>query len=129
MPTRFLYATGRVPNTGSLGLENTSVQMKPDGSVVVDDYSKTDVDSIYAIGDCTNRMQMTPVAIAEGRAVAETLFNNNPMNLTTLMFLCCVQSAESRDGWAHETEARERYIDIDVLQDYLQTLSNVKRPG
>jgi len=54
---QILYATGRVPNTGSLGLENTSVQMKPDGSVVVDDYSKTDVDSIYAIGDCTKRMQ------------------------------------------------------------------------
>ena len=65
---QILYATGRVPNTGSLGLENTSVQMKPDGSVVVDDYSKTNVDSIYAIGDCTNRMQLTPVAIAEGRA-------------------------------------------------------------
>ena len=53
-----LYATGRVPNTASLGLEETGVQIKEGGAVVVDDYSKTNVDSIYAIGDCTERMNV-----------------------------------------------------------------------
>src|SRR5262245_65483898 len=87
---QILYATGRVPNTGSLGLNNTNVQLKPDGSVVVDEYSKTDVDSIYAIGDCTNRMQLTPVAIAEGRAVAEALFDNNQMKPTYMVIAVVV---------------------------------------
>jgi glutathione reductase (NADPH) len=122
---QILYATGRVPNTGSLGLENTSVQMKPDGSVVVDDYSKTDVDSIYAIGDCTNRMQLTPVAIAEGRAVAETLFNNNPMkpNYINVPSVVFSQPNLGTVGLT-ETEARERYVDIDVYKTTFRPLKH-----
>jgi glutathione reductase (NADPH) len=122
---QILYATGRVPNTGSLGLENTSVQMKPDGSVVVDDYSKTDVDSIYAIGDCTNRMQLTPVAIAEGRAVAETLFNNNPMK-PNYMNVPSVVFSQPNLGTVGltESEARERYIDIDVYKTSFRPLKH-----
>jgi glutathione reductase (NADPH) len=86
-----LYATGRVPNTKPLGLDRAGVNLGSLGEVVVDEYSRTNVESIYAIGDCTNRMMLTPVAIAEGRAVAETLFNNNPMkpnytNVPTVVF-------------------------------------------
>src|SRR5207237_10153870 len=100
-----------------------SVTMKPDGSAVVDDYSKTDVDSIYAIGDCTNRMQMTPVAIAEGRAVAETLFNNNPMkpNYINVPSVVFSQPNLGTVGLT-ETEARERYGDIDVYKTNFRPL-------
>ena len=77
---QILYATGRLPNTDSLGLDVSGCADETKTALcVVDDYSKTNVDNIYAIGDCTDRMMLTPVAIAEGRAVAETLFNNNPM--------------------------------------------------
>jgi len=76
-----MYATGRSPNTHGLGLENAGVKLDEHGAVAVDTYSRTSVDNIYAIGDCTNRIMLTPVAIAEGRAVAETLFNNRPMSV------------------------------------------------
>jgi glutathione reductase (NADPH) len=94
-------------------------------AVVVDDYSKTDVDSIYAIGDCTNRMQLTPVAIAEGRAVAETLFNNNPMK-PNYMHVPSVVFSQPNLGTVGltETEARERYIDIDVYKTTFRPLKH-----
>jgi glutathione reductase (NADPH) len=74
-----LYATGRIPNTKGLGLAEVGVQLDELGAVAVDEGSRTAVESIYAVGDCTNRLNLTPVAIAEGRAVAESLFNNRPM--------------------------------------------------
>ncbi|MGH7928928.1 MAG: FAD-dependent oxidoreductase, partial [Candidatus Binatia bacterium] len=73
-----LYATGRGSKTPDLGLEKAGVKLKYTGAVIVDDYSKSNVDSIYAIGDCTDRMMLTPVAIAEGMALANTLFNDKP---------------------------------------------------
>lgn len=73
-----IYATGRAPNSVGIGLERLGIQCNADGGVVVDDGNQTGVPNIYAIGDVTNRINLTPVAIAEGRALAETLFNNNP---------------------------------------------------
>ena len=78
---QILYATGRVPKTVGLGLENAGVDVSDTGAVIVDDYLKSSMDSIYAIGDCTDRLMLTPVAIAEGMAVANTLFNHNPVRL------------------------------------------------
>ncbi|MEM9140746.1 MAG: FAD-dependent oxidoreductase, partial [Pseudomonadota bacterium] len=72
-----LYATGRRPNTAGLGLEAVGVQLKR-GAVKVDDFSQTSVPSIYAVGDVTDRLALTPVAIREGAAFAETIFNANP---------------------------------------------------
>ncbi|MET0502024.1 MAG: glutathione-disulfide reductase, partial [Candidatus Binatia bacterium] len=122
---RSLYATGRMPNTASLGLANTGMQTNPDGSVVVDDYSKTNVDSIYAIGDCTNRMQLTPVAIAEGRAVAETLFNHNPMR-PNYMNVPSVVFGNPNLGTVGltEAEAREHYRNIDVYKTNFRSLKH-----
>ena len=122
---QILYATGRMPNTASLGLANTGVQTNPDGSVVVDDYSKTNVDSIYAIGDCTNRMQLTPIAIAEGRAVAETLFNHNPMR-PNYMNVPSVVFGNPNLGTVGliEAEARERYRNIDVYKTNFRSLKH-----
>ena len=73
-----LYATGRIPNTAGLGLEAAGVKLGTKGEVVVDDWSQTNIPSIYAVGDVTDRMALTPVAIREGAAFSETVFNANP---------------------------------------------------
>jgi glutathione reductase (NADPH) len=69
-----LYATGRVPNTKDLGLETVGVDINHKGAVAVDGHSKTSVDYIYAIGDCTDRLALTPVAIKEAMAFSESVF-------------------------------------------------------
>ena len=73
-----LFATGRRANTDGLGLEAAGVARNADGSITVDRFSKSSVDSIYAVGDVTGRAQLTPLAVREGWYVAETLFNDNP---------------------------------------------------
>lgn len=73
-----IFATGRAPNTADLGLEALGVKLGPAGEIVVDDYSQTAVPSIYAVGDVTNRVNLTPVAIREGMAFVETVFKGNP---------------------------------------------------
>ena len=73
-----LFATGRTPNTTGMGLEQAGVEIGRRGEIVVDDYSQTAVPSIYAIGDVTNRVNLTPVAIREGMAFVETVFKGNP---------------------------------------------------
>lgn len=72
-----LYATGRKPNSADIGLAEAGVALKPNGAVAVDDWSQTAVPSIYAVGDVTDRMALTPVAIREGQAFAETVFKAN----------------------------------------------------
>ncbi len=73
-----LYATGRHPNTKGMGLEEAGVKLGRWGEVVIDDYGQSSVPSIYAVGDVTNRITLTPVAIREGMAFVETVFNGNP---------------------------------------------------
>ncbi len=70
--------TGRAPNVKGLGLEQAGVKMGPNGDVIVDEYSRTSVPSIWAVGDVTNRIQLTPVALMEGMAVAKTIVLNQP---------------------------------------------------
>jgi glutathione reductase (NADPH) len=86
-----LFATGRRPNTVNLGLQAAGVKLAPDGAIVVDRYSKSTVDSIHAIGDVTNRINLTPVATAEAMWLARTLFRNEPTpvdhdNVATAVF-------------------------------------------
>ncbi|WP_163849291.1 glutathione-disulfide reductase [Pseudooceanicola aestuarii] len=73
-----IFATGRAPNTEKMGLEDVGVELDDKGAIVVDGYSQTAVPSIYAIGDVTDRLQLTPVAIREGMAFVETVFKGNP---------------------------------------------------
>ncbi|MGR3512664.1 MAG: FAD-dependent oxidoreductase [Paracoccaceae bacterium] len=75
---RLFFATGRSPNSRDLGLEDLGVSINRRGAIEVDEYSQTAVSSIYAIGDVTDRIQLTPVAIREGMAFTETVFNDNP---------------------------------------------------
>ena len=74
-----LCATGRAPNTAGLGLAEAGVTLNAKGAVAVDNYNRTNVPHIFALGDVTDRINLTPVAINEGRMFAETQFNNTPM--------------------------------------------------
>jgi glutathione reductase (NADPH) len=73
-----LFATGRKPNTGGLGLETAGVEIGEKGQIPVDEDNRTSVPSIFAVGDVTDRVQLTPVAIREGQAFADTFFGNKP---------------------------------------------------
>ena len=73
-----LYATGRTPNTAGMGLEALGVALGRRGQIIVDEYSQTAVPSIYAVGDVTDRVNLTPVAIREGHAFADTVFRGIP---------------------------------------------------
>ncbi|NVK13577.1 MAG: glutathione-disulfide reductase [Rhodobacteraceae bacterium] len=75
---KVMYATGRAPNADNLGLEETGVSRGKNGEIIVDEYSQTSVPSVYAIGDVTDRVALTPVAIREAMAFVETVFKGNP---------------------------------------------------
>lgn len=106
-----LAAVGRKPNTHDLGLENTGVKCR-DGAVLVDEYSQTSEPNIYAVGDCTNKVNLTPVAINEGRALADTVFGNMPRvmsyeNIPTAVFT----TPEAATVGLTEAEAKEKFGD------------------
>ena len=106
-----LAATGRIPNIQNLGLENTQVEVG-DGAIVVNEYSQTTEAHIYAVGDCTNRINLTPVAINEGRAFADTHFGDKPRqmsyeNVPTAIFTI----PEAATVGLTEAEAKEKYGD------------------
>lgn len=118
-----LYATGRRPNTGGLGLEQAGVELARNGAVQVDQYNKSSVDSIYAIGDVTDRVQLTPVALREGIALAETLFNDNPstMDYTFIPTAVFSQPPVGTVGYTEE-EAREAGYQVDIYKTNFRTL-------
>ena len=120
-----MYATGRAPHTRGLGLEKAGVVMDGEGAIVVDPYSQSSVPNIYAIGDCTNRIMLTPVAIAEGRAVAETLFNNRPMSVDYTGVPSAVFSQPNLGTVGlTESEAREQFRDIAVYKSTFRPLKH-----
>lgn len=111
-----MYATGRTPKIDGLGLETAGVDLDANGGVKVDAYGKTSADSIYAVGDITNRMHLTPVAIKEGHAFALTVFGGRPTSpeydaVPTAVFS---QPAIGTVGLTEE-EARAQYGDIAVF--------------
>jgi glutathione reductase (NADPH) len=73
-----MYATGRAPNTAGIGLEKAGVQLDKAGAIAVDEWSKTTAPNIWAVGDVTDRINLTPVAIMEGHCFADTEFGNKP---------------------------------------------------
>ena len=112
-----LYATGRHPNSAGLGLEPLGVELNHKQAIVVDEFSRSSVPSIYAIGDVTDRINLTPVAIHEGVCLSNTLFNDRPMkpdhrDVPSAVFS---QPAIGSVGLT-EVEARERYSEIDVYR-------------
>ncbi|MGQ0564188.1 MAG: glutathione-disulfide reductase [Gemmobacter sp.] len=85
-----LYATGRVPNSGGMGLEALGVTLGRGGAIAVDAYNQTSVPSVFAVGDVTDRVNLTPVAIREGHAFADTVFGARPVTVDHAMVASAV---------------------------------------
>nr|GEX14042.1 glutathione reductase, chloroplastic [Tanacetum cinerariifolium] len=110
-----MFATGRKPNTKNLGLETVGVKQDKNGAILVDEYSRTSVPSIWAVGDVTDRMNLTPVALMEGGALAKTLFANEPTkpDFSAVPSAVFSQPPIGQVGLS-EPQAIEAYGDIDV---------------
>ena len=122
---KIFYATGRMPKTTGLGLENAGVKLSAAGAVLVDEYSQSNIESIYAIGDCTDRMMLTPVAIAEGMAVANTLFNDKPMRPSYLNVPTAVFSTPNCGTVGlTEAQAQEQNFKVDIYRSFFRPLKH-----
>ena len=120
-----MYATGRRPNTRGIGLEEIGVQLDKANAIAVDEWSRSTVPHIYAVGDVTDRLNLTPVAIAEGRALAETLFNDNPIkidhaNVPTAVFS---QPPVGTVGLT-ERQARQIHGAVDIYRARFRPMKN-----
>lgn len=112
-----LLAFGRAPNTTALGLERAGIKTGRDGAITVDANSRTNIANIYAVGDVTNQFNLTPVAIREGHAFADSVFGNKPWqvdyaNIPTAVF----STPEIGTVGLTELEAREQYPVVDVYK-------------
>jgi glutathione reductase (NADPH) len=121
-----LFATGRVPNTQDMGLEKAGVEVNERGAVKVDDMSRTTCPSIYAVGDVTDRVQLTPVAIREGQAFADTVFGNKP---TKVDYDCIPSAVFSHPPLAGvgmtEAQARNRLGSVRTYTADFRPMKNV----
>lgn len=121
-----MWAVGRTPNTKGLGLEDVGVALDKDGAVVVGDDNRSNMPSIYAVGDVTNRVQLTPVAIREGHAFADTVFGNNPRTIDYATIPTAVFSNPPLAGVGlTEDEAREKFGDVKVYKSDFRAMKNV----
>ena len=121
-----MFATGRRPNTGELGLEDAGVTLDKRGAVCVDADSKSTCDSIYAVGDVTDRVQLTPVAIREGQAFADTVFGNRPHRVD---YHCIPSAVFSHPPLAGvgltEAQARQQHGSAKVFTSDFRAMKNV----
>ena len=113
-----MFAIGRHPNVANLGLENAGVAINPkNGGIAVDDWSKTSVPHIYAIGDVTHRINLTPVAIREGHAFADTVFGKRPVQVDHATIPTAVFSQpEIGTVGLTEAEARASFTNVDIYK-------------
>ncbi|MGB3710431.1 MAG: glutathione-disulfide reductase [Erythrobacter sp.] len=122
-----MAATGRVPNTENLGLDTVGVELGDRGEVLVDEFSKTNVDYIYAVGDVTDRVQLTPVAIREGQAFADSLFGD--VEPYAVDHSCIPSAVFSHPPIAsvglNEREAKEQYGQIKTYTSDFRPMKNV----
>ncbi len=113
-----MYATGRVPNTGSLGLAEVGVEMKGSGAIVVNDNFQTAVPSIYALGDVIDRLQLTPVALSEGMALVNHLYGDKEsveMDYTHIATAVFSQPNIGTVGLSEE-QARAEYSNVTIFK-------------
>jgi glutathione reductase (NADPH) len=121
-----MAATGRLPNTMGVGLEKVGVELGWDGRLVVDEFSKSAVDNIYAVGDVTHRLNLTPVAIHEATAFAETLFNNSPTPVDhTFIPTAVFSQPEIGTVGLTEAKAREMYRSVDIYKANFRPLRSM----
>jgi glutathione reductase (NADPH) len=121
-----LFATGRKPNTGGMGLEEAGVEIGPKGQIKVDADNRTSVSSIFAVGDVTDRVQLTPVAIREGQAFADTFFGNVPHQVD---YACIPSAVFSHPPLAAvgmtEGQAREKLGQVKTYTSDFRPMKNV----
>ena len=120
-----MYATGRRPNVEGLGLEKTGVELGWSGQITVDEESKTNIDSIYAVGDVNGRAALTPVAIREGHAFADTVFGGKRVivdhsNIATAVF----SQPEIGTVGLTEADARERYDKVVIYRSTFRPMKH-----
>ncbi len=121
-----LIATGRNPNSAGLGLESAGVELDEIGAIRVDDHNRTTCPSIYAVGDVTNRVQLTPVAIREGHAFADTVFGGNPRTIDYATIPSAVFSQPPLAGVGlTESEARKAYGEVKVYTSDFRPMKNI----
>ncbi len=114
---QIMFATGRLPNTVDLNLEQAGVKLTPHYAVEVNEFSQSTVDNIYAVGDVTNRVNLTPVAIREGHAFADTVFGNTPRTVNHSLIPSAVFSQpELGTVGLTEAKARETHGKIDIYK-------------
>ncbi|MBV5271423.1 MAG: FAD-dependent oxidoreductase, partial [Afipia sp.] len=121
-----MFAVGRHPNVKGLGLEKAGVALNPmNGGVAVDGFSRTNVPHIYAVGDVTHRINLTPVAIREGHAFADTVFGNRPTrvdhaDIPTAVFT----QPEVGTVGLNEAEARAQHTHVDIYKTDFRSLKS-----
>ena len=122
-----LVATGRFANSKGLGLEDVGVELQSNGAIKVDEYNQTSVPSIYAVGDVTGRVQLTPVAIREGHAFADTVFGDKPRTISYDNIASAVFSSPPiASVGMTEDEARVEYGEaVNVYRSDFRPMKNV----
>jgi glutathione reductase (NADPH) len=120
-----MLATGRTPNVRGLGLERAGVELDANGAVVVDERYQTSVPSIHAIGDVTDRVLLTPVALAEGMVVADRLFNEGRRSMSYENVATAIFSHPNVGTVGlSEDEARERGLEITIYRSTFTPLKH-----
>ncbi len=121
-----MMATGRVPHTYGLGLEKAGVKLDSKGAVIVNEFSKTNKANIYAVGDVTDRVNLTPVAIREGMAFVETMFKNNPTayDRTDIASAVFTQPPVGTVGLSEE-QARAKHKDVKIYTTDFRPMKNL----
>jgi glutathione reductase (NADPH) len=120
-----MYAAGRIPNTSALGLDKVGVEITPHGAVKVDRWSQSTVPGIYAVGDVTNRVNLTPVAIREGQAFADTVFGKSPIavdhdNVPSAVF----SQPELGTVGLTEARARQKFAALDIYKTQFRPMKH-----
>ena len=122
---QIMFATGRIPNVVGLGLERAGVALTPHYAVKVDDYSRTTVDNIHAVGDVTNRVNLTPVAIREGQAFADTVFGGMDVKVDHRLIPTAVFSQpEIGTVGLTEADARKHHKAIDIYKSSFKPMKH-----
>ena len=114
---QIMFATGRIPNVAGLGLDRAGVETTPHMAVKVDAYSRSSVPSIYAVGDVTNRVNLTPVAIREGHAFADTVFGGKDVKVDhSLVPTAVFSQPEVGTVGLTEEQARQGFRNVDIYK-------------
>ena len=122
---QIMFAIGRTPYTNGLGLEHAGVKTKDNGAIVVDEYSKTSINHIYAVGDVTDRVALTPVAIREGHAFADTVFGGKDIKVDHSLIPTAVFSQpEIGTVGLTEAQAREKFGEVDIYKSTFRPMKH-----